>query len=124
MNKRLFKTMTLLMSLVLIILATASCNDKGTGDGEIPKDGVVYKSSTNSGDYMYAMINDKVVYFNVFDPDNKYYACSNPLCKHNNDKCPAYCYSSQHLLIIDPEKKHYRLYICLVAMKALYIKMV
>lgn len=99
------KIIALLAALIFIIIAITSCTDKGTGDGEIPVDGVEYKSTTNSGDYMYAMINDKVVYFDVFDSDNKYYACSNPLCQHQDNSCPAFCLGSFNLLIIDPEER-------------------
>ena len=88
------KIITMTVALVLIFLTSVSCTDKGTGDGEIPKDGVLYSSTVNSGDYFYTIIDDSIVYLNVFDTSHKYNnACANPLCQHN-DRCPAFCYSS------------------------------
>lgn len=103
------KIITMTVALVLIFLTSVSCTDKGTGDGEIPKDGVLYSSTVNSGDYFYTIIDDSIVYLNVFDTSHKYNnACANPLCQHDNDRCPAFCYSSyffKNLLIVDPEER-------------------
>ena len=94
------KRLILAVVAVLIVCALlSSCSG-----GNKTADGVIYSMRFLSDNMVYYNVNGGHIMFSVLeDADESYYACADPLCNHNDTRCPAYAHIIQYTLIV-PQK--------------------